>query len=105
LGPSPRRGGERLAAELGGLEPEQLPAECRGVAVEDLESLADVPRVPLGAEEPPTPIEPAGEQRDQEPRQDAGGTAPREGGAEEEHDQGRAEADLEVAAAPEGPEA
>ena len=106
LGP-PRVGGrQRLAAELGRLEPEQLPAQGGGVAAEH----ASVPcecrgRIPLGTGQPPAPVDPAGEDRDQQPGEDAPGRGGRENRDQSSDDQRRAEADLEVAAGPERPEA
>ena len=97
-------GGQGLAAEFVGLEPEEFPSERGGVAAQDADGLADRPSVPLGPGQPPSPVEPAHEDRHEEPGEvfqlpDRG-----RGRDQGEDRQGRPEADLQVPTAPERPE-
>ena len=71
LGAAARGGRQRLAAQLRRLEPEQLPAQRRRVATQHPQPLADVAREPLRPCQPPAPVKPAGQDRDQQPGEDA----------------------------------
>jgi hypothetical protein len=105
LGTTPGGGRQRLAAQLGWFEPEQLPAQGGGVAIEHPQSLADVARKPLGAGQPPAPVDPTGQDRDQQPGENAQLQQGRDHHDQADDQEGCSDADLQVAAGPERPEA
>src|SRR5271157_1697161 len=98
------RGRQGLSAELGGLEPEQLPAQGRRIAAEHLQPLANVAGIPLCPQQPPAPVDPAGENGNKQPGENTPAPQERKRGDQGNHDQRRAKADLQVATAPEGAE-
>ena len=61
-------------------------------------------REPLGAGQPPQPVQPAEADRQQQPGQDGRRPQRGEGGDQGDHDQRRAEAELQVQPAPQRPE-